>query len=954
MKKLLFIILLFISGDLNAQIITTIAGKGIFGYSGDGGPATDALLDDLYYTYPAFDNNGNMYVGSSGYHTIRKIDKAGIITTIAGKIGTIGYAGDGGPALNALIYRPTSIAVDKNNNIYFADQVAAIIRKVDANGIITTVSAKQSGPCQNLNGIHISNAKFGAISGLTFDSNDNLYIADYGCNVVYKVNPAGIVSLIAGNYTIGYSGDGGSATSAQLAYPCKPGVDPAGNVYIADAQNHRVRKVTPAGIITTIAGTGVMGYSGDGGPATSAKISFPGSVVIDKAGNLYFADDRIIRKVDPSGIITTFAGNGIYGYTGDGGPAINAAIVATQGRISIDANDNIYFCDERYFVIRKISNCLSSTYTKQAINDTLCTSGIAQFSVSVSNATTIKWQENKGNGWSTISDNVTYSGTSTTSLSVNADISFNNAQYRCVATNTCGDVYSQPVTLIVNSPQTPQLSINASATTVCAGSSITFTATPVNGGTSPVYQWKKNGTTIGTNSPTLTDNNFANNDIITCTLVSNANCLTSNTATSNAITLNIQPLQIPSVSITASANNVCAGTDVTFTATTVNGGTAPSYQWKKNGLNVGTGQATYTTNTLQQGDAITCTLLSNANCLATTTANSNSISMNVTALKTPVITITATATSICPGTKVTFTAAITNGGTAPIFRWQKNGNYVGTSQPIYEDSTLKNGDKIACALISNDNCLTAPTVESNALNITVFQQPVVTLDQTATICENGTRQLDAGNFNSYLWQDGSTGRTFTISNLGTYHVLVKDNNGCAAADTTAITTILPAPAMFLPADTAVCVYDKLTIRPVSGFRNYLWSDQSTAGSITVSKPDVYWLTVTDQKGCAGTDSIMVVSKECLTGIYVPSAFTPNGDYLNDEIYPIIGGNVLMYEFSIFNRWGTRVFSSKELRKGWDGRLKGYPQDPAMYTWKCVYQLDGDKPRTASGTFILIR
>ena len=150
------------------------------------------------------------------------------------------------------------------------------------------------------------------------------------------------------------------------------------------------------------------------------------------------------------------------------------------------------------------------------------------------------------------------------------------------------------------------------------------------------------------------------------------------------------------------------------------------------------------------------------------------------------------------------------------------------------------------------------------------------------------------------------------------------------------------------------MYDKLTIRPLSGFRNYLWNDQSNGSSITISTPDVYWLTVTDQQGCAGTDSIVVVPKECLTGIYVPNAFTPNGDYLNDEIFPIIGGNVLMYEFSIFNRWGTRVFSSKELRKGWDGRLNGYPQDPTMFTWKCIYQLEGDKPKTASGTFILIR
>ncbi len=958
MKK---IILLFYVGSictmLNAQIISTVAGNGSWGaYIGDGGPATSAILDDLYYTYPAFDSDGNMYFGQGGRHTIRKVDKFGIITTIAGQVNIIGYSGDGGPAINARIYRPTAMAVNKSNHLYFADQVSAVIRKIDENGVISTVSAKSSAVCGSAAGRHISVAGFGAIAAMIFDPFDNLIIADYGCDVIYKVDVAGNVTLLAGNYSRGYSGDGGPATSAALRYPCKPAVDAAGNLYIPDTQNHRIRKVTPAGIITTIAGTGIDGYSGDGGPATAATLSFPGSVVIDKAGNLYIGDnERLIRKIDPSGIITTFAGNNTWGYTGDGGPAIDAAIIATQGRISIDANDDLYFCDDRNFVIRKISNCLSSTYATQPVNDTLCTSGVAVFSVSVFNAVTLQWQENKGQGWSNLSNNAIYSGATSASLTVTAaDIGFNNFQYRCVATNSCGDVYSQPVQLLVTTPAAPQLTITSTATTFCAGSPVTFTATPVNGGTAPVFQWKKNGINTGTNSSSYTDSNFVNGDVISCVLTSNASCLSTAVATSNAIAVTVNPLLVPAVSIQASATSICYGAAVTFTATSLYAGTAPAYQWLKNGTNVGSGTAVYTDNTFNNGDIISCVLTSNEVCKTNSTANSNSIAIAVTPLVTPTVLIQASATAICAGTNVQFAATITNGGTTPVFQWKKNGVNTGTNSAIYNDSLLQPNDVISCSLLSNANCLATSTAASNTVTITVFAKPVVNLDKSVTICNGGSKKLDAGSFADYLWQDGSTGRSITVNQLGTYSVTVLDNNGCTGSDTAIINTLLAAPAGFLMRDTSVCIYEKLTLKPNGNFTSYLWNNNTSGNSITVSQPGDYWLTVTDQNTCTGTDTVRVLPKDCITGIYVPNAFTPNGDYLNDELYPVIGGRIVKYEFTVFNRWGAVVFRTNEPGKGWNGMLKGIPQPPGMFTWKCMYQLEGDKVRVASGNAVLIR
>ena len=452
MRSLFFFFLLFLCASSTGQIITTVAGDGTVGYSGDGGPAINAQLGDLYYTYPAFDNAGNMYIAQNGNNTIRKIDIVGTITTIAGTNDVIGYSGDGGPAINALLYHPTSIAVDNNNNIYFADRNGDIIRKIDPSGIITTVSGQATTSCGVGDGGPLVLAQFWAISALTFDQFNNLYIADFGCNTIRKVNTAGIVSTIAGNGTWGYSGDGGSATQAQLAYPCKIAIDNAGNIYIPDAQNHRIRKVTTTGVISTFAGTGIQGYSGDGGPAINANMAFPGSIVIDNTGNFYFGDyNHVIRKIDGIGTITTYGGNGTYGYSGDGGPAILASMALTEGRISINNND-IFFANYTQggpgHTIRKISNCLTATINQQPTNVTLCNSGNAIFNIGVSNVTGYQWQLNTGTGWTNLTDNSIYSGTLTNTLVITgATTSMNNYQYRCSVTNGCGTIFSTSASL---------------------------------------------------------------------------------------------------------------------------------------------------------------------------------------------------------------------------------------------------------------------------------------------------------------------------------------------------------------------------------------------------------------------------------------------------------------------------------------------------------------------------
>lgn len=956
MRSACCMFLLFISYWSSAQTITTVAGDGTYGYSGDGGPAINAQLGDMYYCYPAFDSYGNMYIAQDNDNTIRKIDGAGIITTIAGTKGVIGYSGDGGPAINALLYHPSSIAVDNNNNIYFADRNGDIIRKIDPSGIITTVTGQYAVTCGVGDGGPLAQAQFEAISGITFDKFNNLYIADYGCNTIRKVNAAGIITTIAGNGTWGYSGDGGLATQSQLAYPCKVAVDDAGNVYIPDSENHRIRKVSTTGIITTIAGTGVQGYSGDGGPATSAQIAFPGSVVIDNAGNLYFGDyNHVIRKIDATGTITTYGGNGSFGYSGDGGAAVSASLMLTEGRVSIYNNDLFFVNYPEGNVIRKISNCLTASISGQPQDISLCSSGNATFSLNAANATRYQWQLHGDTGWTNITDNTLYSGTTTAKLALTgATAGMNSLQYRCIVSNACGSIFSAVASLLINTPANPSITVTTTSKSICEGAPVAFTAAVQNEGSSPSFQWKKNGANVGTNSNSYIDNSLVNGDIITCTLISDATCSIGNTATSNAIMVTVATPVTPTVAVSVSANNICSGTPVTFTTSIANGGSSPDYTWFKNNINLLVSSPVYTDSTLSNGDVITCSIKSDLGCVTAATATSSAIKMAVIPLLTPSVHITSSTNSICANTAVTFTASAENGGTSPVYEWEKNGIPTGSNSNIYSNHQLANGDVITCSLTSSINCTLTPEVTSNSIILIVHRDPVVLLDKANTLCEGSSRQLDAGAFSSYLWNNGSTSRTIAINNIGLYVVMVTDVNGCTGTDSTNVTALLPSPKRFLPADTSICSYGDLLLTPNAVFQSYLWNTGSDNSSITITQPGQYWLQVETRGGCTGVDTVNVLRKNCLEGFFMPNAFTPNHDGKNDVIKPILLGNVKQYRFWIYNRWGELIFQTTNLSTGWNGVFKGIDQGGGVFVWVCTYQFEGEPLQNKKGTFVLIR
>ncbi len=344
--------------------ITTIAGTGTAGFSGDGGPATKAELLGPYGI--TLDNHGNLLIAEHDNQRIRKVAPNGTITTIAGinggttntGIGTIGgYNGDSILATKAQLNVPFDVKVDKHGNIYIADAVNNRIRKIDTAGIITTIAGTGAIGLIGDGGPAIKATLYNPL-GLAIDTIGNVFFVD-GTNRVRKIDTSGIITRVAGSsFQGGFSGDGGLATNAVLNNPHEILVDNAGNIYIADNLNYRIRKVSTNGIITTVVGKGTPGYSGDGGKAINAELDGPYGVALDKLGNLYITDQAnyVIRKVT-NDTITTIAGNGKFGYSGDGGNPLNAEI-DYPNYLTIDTSGNIYLSNSVFNRVRKI------TYTK--------------------------------------------------------------------------------------------------------------------------------------------------------------------------------------------------------------------------------------------------------------------------------------------------------------------------------------------------------------------------------------------------------------------------------------------------------------------------------------------------------------------------------------------------------------------------------------------------------------
>ena len=544
--------------------ITTIAGNGSNGTAGDNGPAVCAGVP--YAHGVCADPTGNVYITSS--NAIRRVDAASnIITTIAGS-GSYGYSGDGGPASNALMMFPFDICLDPIGNLYVSENGGHRIRKISTDGMITTVAGTGVAGFTGDGGPAIA-ARINTPQGIFVDGQNNLYIADTYNSVVRKVDAVtGNIKTIAGNGSASHSGDGGLAINAGVPNPTSVAVDADGNIYLAEVSagiTSRVRKIDAlSGIITTIAGTNVIGYSGDGGPAVNANLSGPVAVEIDNQRHVYILenDESRLRKIDgATGFITTIAGNGANNFGGDGGLATLGSMFNPVG-MGRGFNGSIYIADVQNHRIRKLHPDQAEPVTLSSIN--------------------------------------------------------------------------------VSGPQGEP----------CAGESLTFTAVVKNSGSQANYQWYVNNNAAGSNSAGFITSTVNEGDSVYC-VYSSMHCTGTEIITSNKIAVHYGSGVAPVIDIAASDDKVCRSEPVMITATVQNA-VAPIYQWYKNNAAVGGNEATYNYLPEQADDMIRCDITTTG--CAGGVVSSQVITVGAYAM--PEIIVTPQEAIVTPGSSVVITANI--------------------------------------------------------------------------------------------------------------------------------------------------------------------------------------------------------------------------------------------------------------------------------------------------------
>lgn len=456
---------------------------------------------------------------------------------------------------------------------------------------------------------------------------------------------------------------------------------------------------------------------------------------------------------------------------------LTSNVSPASGKININGLSSL----EGVYVIGEAGR--APAITVQPANSLTCTSSGATFSVTATAATAYQWQVNPGSGWTNTIDGALYGGSASPMLSVfNPTLAMNNYQYRCIVSNNADSATSNVAILSVSTSVLPVATINANpGTSICAGTSVTFTVNATNGGVTPSYQWKKNGLPVGTGFATYTDAGLNNNDIITCDLQSSNTCATVNTVSSNSISMVVTPSVRPTVAISANPGiSVCQGAQVTYTATGTNGGTNPTYIWYKNASQVNNAAgATYTDNNVNNSDNVYCIMVSNATCALPQVATSGAINMTVTNKLTPSINISSTSTNICAAQTVTFNQNTFNGGTSPSYQWFRNGLPVGNGTS-YTGSSWSNGDVISCVLTSSLACVTSSTATSNSitLSVTPSQTPTIAITTPSTsVCASTpvtfTSIITNGGIGpSYTWYRNTT----VVGNSATYTLNTPANN----------------------------------------------------------------------------------------------------------------------------------------------------------------------------------
>lgn len=909
--------------------VTTLAGNGTASFvNGTGTAAGFSSPNGM-----GIDMAGNLYVADCGNHSIRKITPTGVVSTLAGT-GTPGSAN--GMGTSASFAYPYSIVVDQNGNVFVGEIWNHQIRKIDPQGFVTTyagngVQGFADGPA--------ASAQFDAPVGLALDNSGNLYVVDGGNYRVRKVSTSGMVTTVAGSGFMGFAI--GPALTAGFSDPVGIAVDGLGNIYVADADEYRIKKISPAGIITNFAGDGQIGDFGDG-VGTSASFFGPWGLFADPNNNLFVTDrwNNRIRRINPLGVVTTPAGNGDQNFVD--GPAANASFNSPAG-VVMDANGNLFVADAGNNSIRKISVVQSGVFAISpnlpaglifdTTNGTI--TGVPTVVTPLTNYT-ITATTTFGSGTFVLAietviapviiansstaagpgDTVTLTGiyfTGTTGVSfggVAADTFWVVNDSTIIAVVGAGSSGSVTVTTPSGSVSMPGFSFHSGPTITginpannfCAGQqiSISFTATGFNAANeftaqlsdatgsfaSPVVLGtlnNNNGGTIAATVPagTVSGTGYRIRVVATIPGVTGGD-------NGTGLTINALPDASQTAISVSGGTSICAGASTTLT---VSGGSGLNYQWLESGTVItGATSSSYTAST---AGSYTVQVSSAANCVAP------SAPTVITVNPTPVVTLNIpAAASFCAGDSLLLTT--TNAALA--YQWLDNGNAIsGATNDHY--TVLTAGDYSVSITDANGCSGTSPMT---AINVTALPTASVTPASAASFCSGQSVVLQAATGTGWIYQwmengnfiTGANNSSYTANAGGSYAVLVADANGCTALSSTTTVSVNPLPTVIITDNGNGALSSVGTLTSYQWYENGTAVPGATGASFTATQPGYYYVIATDANGCSAQSNVVTPTLSVQeTATFATISVSPN---------PSTDGAVLLITTPVKTAYQVRV------------------------------------------------
>lgn len=707
----------------------------------------DYGLVSVFFTITglAVDKDGNFFIEDWGENQIKKITPAGKLSVFAGS-GAAGSADGKGRA--ASFSEPDGIVIGPTGDFFVSDQATNLIRKVSVNADVTTFAGSGAAGAANGKG---KAASFNSPRGLAVDGLGNIYVADQANNMVRKITPDGTVSTYAGSGAMG-SADALTPLSASFNTPTAVGLDTQGNLYVSDSGNGSIRKITPAGVVSTFA----RGFN------------FPRELRADGTGNVYVGDqqDNLIKRISPTGVVTVVAGSGARG--GADGIGTAASFAGTIGMV-LDGKGNMFLGESGYNTVRKI------TITGYTIDKPLPAGLVFDATTGkISGTPTVLWPAtdytvtayNATGSNSTVlnlqvvaeivlkpsiinfpppvvmhidPDNILHPDATSTNTQTPITYTSSNPAVAYVGADGQIHVIAPGVTIITahqqgNESYTDALPVSETYTitqdqviafpaivvkNVC---SIDFAAGAVSSNSIIPLTYTSSNTAVATVS--ATGNIHITGPGSTTIEVSQSGNNLYNAATPVSQILTVEPLVTPSVKVTPDFYSICEGVSVTYTAAALNQGNNPTYQWQLNGINSGDGTDKYTSSTLKTGDKVTCVVTNNDGCTPVSSAVSTPVTLTADANVTTSVVISSSATgAVAFGTPITFKATPSaNVQDIPAYSWQVNGQSVGTNSPNFTSQQLLNGDVVTCTMVSGGTCVINPSVTSNAITVSIFAQ----------------------------------------------------------------------------------------------------------------------------------------------------------------------------------------------------------------------------------------